>query len=227
MQTSPTNPWNQLTLLPCCSKTWCLLHWLLRKSRSCPIEKIHHPLGEQHLLAQHLCHQRVYCCGSGGCAGPPGPVKPESKNPGDIPNVAAVLPLCPLFPGLDWLPGNPTGVLGKTAGVVPGEKLSLSCLPMDDRRCSCMNSTLISWRPFLQEHWPHFLGSHCCLAPYLTSSQIKSLKISSKTFSTVQCGASNLGWLLRGRTSSLMMRRSMHWFCSSFGYCLIFKPGWA
>ena len=19
----------------------------------------------------------------------------------------------------------------------------------------------------------------------------------------------------------------MHWFCSSFGYCLIFKPGWA
>ena len=38
-----------------------------RKKKTCPIEKIHHPLGEQHLLAQQLCHHRVYCCGSGGC----------------------------------------------------------------------------------------------------------------------------------------------------------------
>ena len=156
MQTSPTNPWNQLTLLPCCSKTWCLLHWLLRKSRSCPIEKIHHPLGEQHLLAQHLCHQRVYCCGSGGCAGPPGPVKPESKNPGDIPNVAAVLPLCPLFPGLDWLPGNPTGVLGKTAGVVPGE--SSAC-----RACPWMTGVVPAWTA------PSFPGDHSCRSTGRTS----------------------------------------------------------
>ena len=53
--------------------------------------------------------------------GPPWPVKPESKNPGGIPNVAAELPLCPLLPicqapvlPLEWLPG-------KTAGLVPGE----------------------------------------------------------------------------------------------------------
>ena len=57
------------------------------------------------------------------CAGPPWPVKPESKNSGGIPNVAAELPLCPLLPvcqvpvlPLEWLPG-------KTAGLVPGEKL--------------------------------------------------------------------------------------------------------
>ena len=42
------------------------------------------------------------------------PVKPESKNPGGIPKVAAEVPLCPLFPvcqvpvsALDWLPGKP------------------------------------------------------------------------------------------------------------------------
>jgi hypothetical protein len=32
------------------------------------------------------------------CAGPAWLVKPESKNPGGIPKVAAELPLCPLFP---------------------------------------------------------------------------------------------------------------------------------
>ena len=35
----------------------------------------------------------------------------------------AVLPLCPLPPGLDWL-GNPIAVLGKAAEETPGEKLS-------------------------------------------------------------------------------------------------------
>ena len=45
------------------------------------------------------------------------------KNSGGTPNVAAELPLCPLLPvcqvpvlPLEWLPG-------KTAGLVPGEKL--------------------------------------------------------------------------------------------------------
>ena len=94
---------------------WCLLHWLLRKSRSCPI-------GSITPWVSNICWRSI-CAINGStavvgdsCAGPPGPVKPESKNPGGNPNVAAVLPLCPLFPGLDWLPGNPTGDLAKQQG---------------------------------------------------------------------------------------------------------------
>ena len=52
------------------------------------------------------------------CAGPACPEKPESKNPGGIPNVAAEVPLCPLFPvcqvpvlPLVWLPGSPAGLV--------------------------------------------------------------------------------------------------------------------
>ena len=66
------------------------------------------------------------------CAGPPWPVKPESKNLGGIRKVAVEVPLCPLFPvcqvpvsPLDWLPG-------KTAGLVPGEKLSQGVVPADE-----------------------------------------------------------------------------------------------
>ena len=52
------------------------------------------------------------------CAGPPCPEKPESKNPGGIPNVAAEAPLCPLLSvcqvpvlPLVWLPGSPAGLV--------------------------------------------------------------------------------------------------------------------
>ena len=72
------------------------------------------PLGQQHLLAQHLCHHWVYCCDSGGyLCWAPWPKKSESKNTGGIPNVAAELPLCLLLP-VCQVPVLP---------LAPGEKL--------------------------------------------------------------------------------------------------------
>ena len=81
------------------------------------------------------------------CAGPPWPVKPESKNPGGIPNVAAELPLCPVcqvpVSPLDWLPGKPAGALGKTAGVVPGEKLSQGVVLAHGSPLPCRGSAML------------------------------------------------------------------------------------
>ena len=109
---------SQKTLQQFCATVGVLLHWLLLKSRSCPVKKIHNPLGQKHLLAQHLCRHWVYCCDNGGClcCACLRQKKPESKNPGGIPNVAVEVPLCPLFPvcqvpvlPLERLPGSPAG----------------------------------------------------------------------------------------------------------------------
>ena len=133
---------------------------------------------------------RSSCAITGSTAGVGACVGPGSKNPGGIPNVA-VLPLCPLPPGLDWL-GNPIGVLGKAAEETPGEKLSQGVVLAHGSPLPCRGSPMWytgvvpAWtapsllRLFLQERWLHFLDSQCCLAPYLdslaqvqTSSQVK------------------------------------------------------
>ena len=53
----------------------------------------------------------------------------------------AVLPLCPLPPGLDWL-GNHIGVLGKAAEVTPGEKLSQGVVPAHGSPLPCRGSPM-------------------------------------------------------------------------------------
>ena len=111
----------------------------------------------------------------------------DPKNPGGIPNVA-VLPLCPLPPGLDWL-SNPIRVLGKAAEETPGEKLSQGVVLAHGSPLPCRGSPM--WYTGVVPAWTapslrtipagaHFLDSQCCLAPYLdslaqvqTSSQVQ------------------------------------------------------
>ena len=129
---------------------------------------------------------------------PPGPLL-VSRKPGGIANVTPLAGvLCDVDGPADWpvdwpvcqvpedkkLPSDlPPHLYWSSAMVL--------CLPMghhflvEDLPCGTQ-VLFLHWqphhflRPFLQEHWTHFLDSQCCLAPYLdslaqvqTSSQVK------------------------------------------------------
>ena len=217
MQTSLTNPWNQLTLLPCCSKTSSQAVVLL-ESTLCPLSTFQTVQSSSVLLlvsaalvvvvveeVQALTYWEDpsplgWATSVGAAAVPsPGLLLWQEWMP------VLVQDLKTLVASQMWQCCHSAHCLQDRIGLaiqleylveqqrkrLVKSSAKVLCLPMGhhflvgDLPCGTQVLFLHGQpphflRPFLQEHWPHFLDSQCCLAPYLdslaqvqTSSQVK------------------------------------------------------